>query len=683
MNKLCIVLNKDDIKWAKEVVQKNVNKKNFIVIAPTFDGAIAIKEFHKNYIGCEDIAGKINKLYLYEKANKIVAILFRLYEKKIHSHVSEVSALKKYPVFKMHYLPFVYFVFEILNSWTYASRIIKKYNPSEIFIRIDNKIYSKEDKYLSYYSYNNNSLSLCFEELSLQNQIKINKYNLNNTSHRQYYTRAKIFIKILYYFLYKNILNNSVYFFFNLINFFNNFVYRNKNLESKKIIFNCENGYYFKMIASDIFRLSKKKYFIYINFLNNPPDIKELFKINQHNIKFMYNFIPNYLFTFLSPNKTDKETKNLNKILYLFNKEFKKNNSIIKKSLYFKKVFLRPFKKEILIFMPKTISLLSLYEKKYSRLKLDLAFNHFDLTPFEQALIFPLKKKKITTVSSSHGMSTALFFKETYASDYFLTTCKFYQKFLKNLFNSKNIFLFNDNFYNSFNDRFNKKKVKNFLNLDEKKPVCIFCDDSSFLAAGEYINSQFLNIEKIIALKKKIPDLQLIFRYHAGIDITSIKKYIESFGYNDIYIQQHPNPSFNEIVKAADIVIAHRSSVILESLSHGVPVVYLTATSYLDPFLFGYKELKIINNFDSLYNYIETFFKNKLLTKKRKRKKLNFINDFHTQDKKKYLSKFIEHTLNMNSNLENNDFLDWHNRIVKTTNAKHDYLYKDIYKKKW
>jgi hypothetical protein len=682
MNKLCIILNKDDIKWAKKVIQKNVNKKNFIVLAPTFEGMVGIKEFCRDYIGCEDIASKINKFHLYEKANKLVGILFGLYEKKIYSHIPKSSLLKKYPIFKMHYLHFVYFIFEILNSWTYASKIIKKYNPSEIYIRIDNKIYTKEDKYLSYYSYENNSLSLCFEELSLLNRIKINKYNINKNSSYNYFKKTKSLIKILYFFIYKNFLNNSLYFFLNLINYLSNSLIPKKKINYKKLIFNCESGYYFKMIAKDILRLSKKKYFIYINFLNAPPGAKELLKINQSNIRFMYNFTPNYLFTFFNPNKISKEDKILNKIFYLFYNHFKQNNFYIKKNFSFKKIFLRALKKEISFFMPRTISLLSIYEKRYSSLKLDLAFNHFDSSPFEQALIFPLKKRKIITVSSSHGMSTATFFREAYSSDYFLTTCKFYKELLQNVFNTRNIFLFNDNLYASFKYRFTKEKTdaKRFFNLDNKNPVIIFCDDSSFLFSGEYINSQFSNIKKIILLKEKIPNLQLIFRYHAGIDITYIKKYIKSFGYNDVYVQQHPNPHFYEFVKTADLVIAHRSSVIFESLSCGVPVVYLTAPNCVDPFLLGYKELKIIHNFDLLYNYVDNFFKNKALTKIIEIKKSNFLKDFHTQDKKKYLSKFIENVLKTENNLDNNNFFDWHKRINNTTNLKHNFLYKSPYK---
>lgn len=683
MNKLCIILDKNDIKWAKKVIQKNINKKNFIVLAPTFEGMVAIKEFYKDCIGCEDIASKINKFDLYEKANKLVAILFGLYEKKIYSHIPKESVLKKYPIFKMHYLNFVYFTFEILNSWTYASKILKKYNPSEIYIRIDNKIYTKEDKYLSYYSVENNSLSLCFEELSLLNRIRINKYNLNKNLFNNYFKKIKSFIKILYFFIYKNFLNNSLYFFLNLINYLSNYLVQEKKFNSKKLLFNCESGYYFKMIAKDILRLSKKKYFIYINFLNGSTGLKELLKINQYNVRFMYNLTPNYLFTFFNPNKISKEDKILNKIFYIFYKQFKRNNYNFKKNFSFKKIFLRALKREISFFMPKTISLLSIYEKKYSSLKLDLAFNHFDITHFEQALIFPLKKNNIITVSSSHGMSTATFFKEAYSSDYFLTTCKFYKKLLQSVFNTRNIFLFNDNFYSSFKYRFikEKAKAKNFFSLHNKKPVIIFCDDSSFLLSGEHINSQFSNIQKIIVLKEKIPNLQLIFRYHAGIDITNIKKYIKSFGYNDVYVQQHPNPHFYEFVKTADLVIAHRSSVIFESLSCGVPVVYLTATSGVDPFLLGYKELKIINNFDLLYNYIDKFFKKKTLTKIIETKKSNFLKDFHNRDKKKYLSKFIENLLNKENNLNNNNFLDWQKRINNTLNLKHDFLYKYPYKR--
>ena len=76
--KLCIILNKKDLCWARKIINKNINNKDFIVIAPTFDGVVAIKNICSNYYNCQDLAWKINKLDLHQQANKILLRIFKL-----------------------------------------------------------------------------------------------------------------------------------------------------------------------------------------------------------------------------------------------------------------------------------------------------------------------------------------------------------------------------------------------------------------------------------------------------------------------------------------------------------------------------------------------------------------------------------------------------------------------------
>ena len=663
MKKLCIILNEDDMKWAKNLIEKNINNKNFLVITPTFNGAVAIKKFNYTHYRCEDIAWKINKLKLHKKSNNIILKLFKFYQNNIHSFLKKDSLFKRYPVFKMHYLSYAYYLFEVLTSWTYANNILKSFNPSEIFIGVNKKIYSEEHRYLSHIWNHDNSLSLSFETLALQKKIKINKYfyNIQNSS----YEKIRNLLKLIYYF-YKIIVNNFIYFFFNIVNLPNHYFYNLRNTNRKKILINSQSGYYFDMIKSDILRLSKNDCLIFINFIDHSIAIKDLYKILKPNIKILYNFMPISLFQNLNFNKIFLGRKNLNKILIKITNYLNTLGS-------FNKIFLKAIQNEILFFMPGTMSLLKNYEKKYSKLKLDIAFSHFDLHAFETALIFPLKKKKIPTISSSHGMPGFLFFREVYSSDFFLTSSNIYQKFLQNTLKTKKILLSNNNFYDSINCKYNKKSAKLLFNLNPQKPVCIFCDDSSFLIQDQFINSEFSNINKIIELKNKMPDIQLILRYHGGFDISNLRKYIDSFGYKDIFVQQHPNPLFREIVKAADIVITHRSSAMLESLASGVPVIYMTSESYIDPFFKGYKEIKIINNFNVLHDHINKFFKNKNYKEKKIQKnKSRFLNNFQSSRKKRYLSDFIINSLNKNKKLENVDFLDWQQRLYNTIKYKNN-----------
>ena len=311
--------------------------------------------------------------------------------------------------------------------------------------------------------------------------------------------------------------------------------------------------------------------------------------------------------------------------------------------------------------MSNTLALLGIYEKKYNKLKIDAVFNHFDLTPLEYSLIFPLKKNKIPTISASHGLSRLNFFREAFSSDYFLTQGSKYSSLLKNIFGKENIFLSKNNLYDSLNTNYDKLDCKLYFNLDPKKPVCIFADESSYLNQDQFINTQFNNINKVIELKKKIPDLQLIFRYHGGFNISNISEYIKSFGNDGIYVQQHPRPLFKDIAKSADLIISHGSSTVLEALSLGVPVIYLTANGHADSFLYGHKHIKIINNFDLLDGCIKKILKKSLPRKRVKKDSIKFFKHFNLSDKN--LSDIIIKILYKKKKLDNSDFQDWNKRI--------------------
>jgi hypothetical protein len=175
--KLCIILNKKDLIWARKIINQNINNKDFIVVAPTFDGALAIKDFYPNYYNCENLAWRINKLSLHEQANKILLKIFNIYESKIEDILPKESELRKYPIFKMHYLSFSYYLIEMLNSNTYANSILKEFKPTQIYIGDHNKIYSKELSNFSHVNYNVNSLSFSIKLLCKKNKTNIKQNN--------------------------------------------------------------------------------------------------------------------------------------------------------------------------------------------------------------------------------------------------------------------------------------------------------------------------------------------------------------------------------------------------------------------------------------------------------------------------------------------------------------------------
>jgi hypothetical protein len=420
------------------------------------------------------------------------------------------------------------------------------------------------------------------------------------------------------------------------------------------------------MIKNDILRLSKSRFVVYINFTNRRCSIRDLFSIFKPNIILLYNFTPSNLFAYL--NLFKNEFKNLKKIFLFFVWSIKKNSLFKIEPFSIKKIIMSILEKEIFS-MSNTQALLGIYEKKYNKLKIDAAFNHFDLSHLDYSIIFPLKKNKIPTISSSHGLSRINFFREAFSSDYFLTQGSKYCNLLKNIFGKENIYLSINNFYDSLSNNYDKIDSKFYFNLDSKKPVCIFTDESSYLNHDQFINTQFNNINKIMELKKTNPDLQLIFRYHGGFNISDIFEYIKSFGINGIYVQQHPKPLFKDIVKSADIVISHGSSSILESLSLGVPVIYLTANGHTDPFLCGYKHIKVIDNFDLLDGCIKKILKRSLSKTRVKKDSVKFFRDFNLSNNN--TSDIIKKIINKKK-LDNSDFLDWHKRIDNVLKFKYN-----------
>lgn len=660
---LCIILKKKDLIWAKKIFDKNIKNKNFLIIAPTFEGAIAMKEEGLDYHNCQDLAWKINKLKLHEESNKLILKVFNIYQNHIEQFFLKNPKIIEYPIIKMHYLGYLYYILEMLNSNNYADNILKKFDAKKIYINNDNDIYSKEHALFSHTYYAKNSLSESFRNICKHKKIQIISFSTTHKNFTTLFYKIKNFCRFIFYT--KNILiNNSIYFIFNSLNYLNN--KKNNFKNKKKILINTENGYYFQMIKKDIDKLSRSNLGIYVNFVTEPISISELFSLFKPNIKILYNFTPSNLFKF---NIFKNDSKNLKRIYFLLANKINKDKFFNNKSFLLKKNILSILKIEFFR-MSDTLALLNAYEKKYNNLSIDVAFNHFDLTPLDYSLVFPLKKKNIPSISSSHGLSKITFFREAFASDFFLTQGSKYLNLLKKTFGGKEVFLSKNNYYDSLNLNYQKNNFKRRFNLDVNKPVCIFTDESSYLNNDQYTNSQFENINRIIDIKKNFPDIQLIFRYHGGHNISSIAKYINSFGYKDVLVQQHPKPLFVEIVKAADFVICHGSSAIIESLLLGVPVIYLTATGYTDSFLTNYKHIKNVNNFYSLNNSINLMLKNKFPRKKIRNESKLFFKDF--SESKNSLSSFIKKIIKKKyKKIDNPNFKDWEKRLERTLKFKY------------
>lgn len=231
---LCIILKKEDLIWAKKIFDSNVKNKNFFIIAPTFEGAVAMKDEGLSYHNCQDLAWKINKLKLHEEANKLILKIYRIYQNHIKQFFLKKPPFAKYPIIEMHYLGYLYYLIEMLNSNNYANDILKKFNAKKIYINEDNNIYTKEHALFSHTYYAKNSLSLSFRNICKHKKIKVISFSTKSKNSILFY-KIKNICRFIFYI--KNILiNNCIYFIFNSLNYLNNKKYNFKDKKKSFLI---------------------------------------------------------------------------------------------------------------------------------------------------------------------------------------------------------------------------------------------------------------------------------------------------------------------------------------------------------------------------------------------------------------------------------------------------------------
>lgn len=145
-----------------------------------------------------------------------------------------------------------------------------------------------------------------------------------------------------------------------------------------------------------------------------------------------------------------------------------------------------------------------------------------------------------------------------------------------------------------------KREAKKKFGFDPERPVCIYCDQGGWSHTYEWRHSTYDSLNAILDLKKSFPDLQIIYRIHQGIDESGKRLYLKKFANPDFYFQMSLDPLLTEIAPAADLVIAHYTSAVAETLLCGVPVIYLTAHGEPEPSYYGCEAIAIAESFEML-----------------------------------------------------------------------------------
>jgi predicted glycosyltransferase len=151
------------------------------------------------------------------------------------------------------------------------------------------------------------------------------------------------------------------------------------------------------------------------------------------------------------------------------------------------------------------------------------------------------------------------------------------------------------------------RAAKSELGFNPDAPLCVFCSVSE-IGGFELIHSTFHVLERILELKRKKPDLQIVYRVHHGINYDILREYFQALNIPGLFFEeslQPPHPLFLDLVKAADFVVAQAGSAISESLVTGVPVIYLCALSIVDPAYLDCEAILVADSFDKLDSSIQ------------------------------------------------------------------------------
>ena len=680
MKIICILLRKEDEYSLKKIIKKNESNKNFIVIAPTFEGRLAARNLNVKYFSCEKIAWNLNLLSIKRISRKYAYDILINSKIKINSYNKCFNSdfFEKYPILKMHYSLLSLSFMDVVTSWNYANEILKYFNPKKIIVSSNNSPYDFYENRLKPIT-NNGSDHLAFNIAASNAGILIDQIHKRSHLYFPIKLRIKFFYRLLreiYNFLFYSVFH---YFLFTFIRLF----LKKKKLGNNKILFNCIscNDYYFDQIKEDIFLLNSKGYEIYINFVDKKISLRNYLDLYNNNINVISSFYKAILKIkcdyFLNKNNINIK-KIVNDIFHKITNYLIKSKLFIDKNGSFVEAAIPPIKKEILSGVNSTINKILIAEQIIKNFSPKIVISQFDLHADEASNVLPAIKNNVITIGTMHGLGGELdFIRHTYISDYLITTGSISRNIICKALKvpKKKILLLRDirmkKFFYSLSD---KKTEKVRLGLDPNRPVCVISDMSGWLASYQYKNSEFKNYNEIMKIKEEISNLQIIFRVHHGIDYLNIKKYIESFKIKDIYFQLSSDVAFSEVVKAADLVVSHFCSSILESIVSGVPVIYLTTLSHVDKNFLGYNHVYDVKDFRLLRKNIK-FIINKKLTQSKVRSDAKlFIKDFANLDhtlKSDSLFGVLNIIKKYNKKKNKNKILDFEKRIYASAHSKY------------
>lgn len=344
---------------------------------------------------------------------------------------------------------------------------------------------------------------------------------------------------------------------------------------------------------------------------------------------------------------------------------------------YYKDLILPLIRREFVKVMPATVLTLARCEALVKSLNPDMVFSHFSIHPCESAQVLPARKAGIPTLTSAHGVNSFYnyVFADTFSTEHYAAwgeTTRFMLDRAYDLGSEKLRTVGTPRLESLSVAKVNRQDLKRKFGFDPERPLCLFCDVSSFPTIRCWRNTTPGTVAGIANLGNTIPELQVVYRVHHGSPCKEIQHVLEQQT-AEVHFQDSWSVTLTDILPAADLVIAHNPSSCAEALLCGIPVIYLSALSDVEPLLLGYEAITHVSSFSSLTCAVRNILKADVSPEVVRKTAQPFFDDNLDGVSGQSTYKLVEYIAELadrGSDASRADFSDWVDRI-HTAAASH------------
>ena len=615
MKTLCLVLSLKDRRWIIDYYQKYQKIEEIVIVGPNFEAQYLLSTLDLPYKSYEEWAWNLNYNYLYDTARE-KSYSWQFIE-ELHSEniIDSIKDFHGYPLLTMLQPNLMLPLYEVLQARAFIRQIIEKECPDKLVFHQRQNPFDEQFNRYFILTGSNGLERECAKNIANERNITIVEIANKEEGSVETLLISQSFLKLrqkAYTAITQpQLIPKEISRLKQIYNYHQSLKIQSKafkkikknRLKKPTILMYVWGGYYLEYFENIIDLLQDIAHFVVVIVGEDEiaPTLKFIRKFRQRGVCIFgkNNWeIPEEKTIIDQWQAKVKET-----ISRLTNNETLANYFVDEYGSYYHSFAFPILEKELSYTVPKTVLDLLRTELINEFVQPDLVISHFSIYPSEACDVLPARKHGIPTITLEHGITaTTESVRDSFSTEFIAVAGEAYQKVLSDLeiCSKDKVIPVGDVRLENLSYQQTIKDARSQYNLSVDQPLVIFCDCSGWTHDGEARHSTWKSVQEMLSLKKYIPDIQIIYRVHHGTDYSVMQKYFDQLNIPDIIFQISPEPLFVDIVQAADLVIAHRTSAITEALLMGVPVIYLCALSRKEPMYLNCEAIKVAESFEKI-----------------------------------------------------------------------------------